>query len=131
MAGLNINSPDGLMRQLEQLAEVDAYAPRIIDAVLPTVAGAIRSGYGSHSVSGSLEGSVKVGKAKKNQYGYFGAVSPSGTDEKGVRNAEKAAYLEYGTSDQASTPVILPAVNSCESQVLETMQAEFDRMVGE
>lgn len=43
---------------------------------------------------------------------------------------EKAVYMEFGTSKQAATPIISPAVRESEAAVLEKMQEVFDREVG-
>ena len=56
-------------------------------------------------------------------------IRPTGTGRKGVRNMEKLAYMEYGTSHQRATPVIGPAIAASEGGVLEAMQEVFNREV--
>jgi len=131
MGAFDFDFSDGFMNQLEELGNVDAYAPRMIDAALPILERSLNSAYGKHKITGVLAGSVRVKKASKNTYGYFGAVFPSGKDAAGVRNAEKAVYLEYGTSKQYATPVIASAVNSVEGEVLKAMEDVFNEVVGE
>ena len=84
--------------------------------------------------------SVKHTKAGKTKIGgYYAAVRPTGKDANGVRNMEKAAYLEYGTSKkkggakkdkQPPRPWVNRAINNCESAVLNKMQEVFEREVG-
>ena len=50
--------------------------------------------------------SIKPTKPKKNRWGHFIVIRPTGKDKKGVRNMEKLVYMEYGTSKQSPTPVI-------------------------
>ena len=66
------------------------------------------------------------------QYGaYFGDSMWSmqvGTDSKGVRNAEKMGYKEYGTSKQPAKPVLKKAVKKSEKECLEIMQKAFEEV---
>ena len=39
-------------------------------------------------------------------------------------------YLEYGTSDQAPTPILTKAIKDSETAVLNKMQEVFDRAIG-
>ena len=57
-----------------------------------------------------------------------GAVRPVGTDSKGVRNAEKMGYKEYGTSKQPAKPVLKKAVKKSEKECLEIMQKAFEEV---
>ncbi len=57
-------------------------------------------------------------------------IRPTGTGRKGVRNMEKLAYMEYGTSHQCATPVIGPAIAASEGDVIKAMQEIFDSEVG-
>ena len=85
-----------------------------------------------HRRTGEMVKSIKETEPKKNRYGWYTSVRPTGTDSKGVRNMEKMAYLEYGAvhHGQPATPVLSPAVNACEDEVLAAMQQEFDRRTG-
>jgi hypothetical protein len=73
--------------------------------------------------------SVKKTKAGKNKYGYFATVRPTGVDEKGVRNMEKLAHAEYGTSKQVPTPILTKSIKDSETSVLNKMQEVFEREV--
>ena len=73
-----------------------------------------------------MAGSIKSTGVKTNGSGHYLVVRPTGRDGKGVRNMEKMAYMEFGTSKQTATPVLTPAVQSSEEPVLEAMQKVFD-----
>lgn len=130
MAAYDMEFSDGFMQQLEALGDLDIHAPKMIDAALPILEKAVKSGYAKHKDTGSLSESITVHHAKLNKYGYYGYVAPSGVDKDGVRNGEKGAYLEYGTSKQEATPVIIPAIRSCEAAVIAAMQEEYNKAVG-
>ena len=106
------------------MADVDKYAPQMLNEALPILeknvkaevekvsqAGRVitytytsKSGKvikATRKQSGDLLKSIKISKAKKTKYGgYYASVHPSGTDKKGVRNMEKMVYMEYGTRGQ-------------------------------
>lgn len=118
-----------LTRQLEKLADYDSFAPKILDGVIPILERRVKAEVARHKVSGDLYASIKKMKAFKNKYGWFVCVTPTGTDEKGVRNAEKLAYLEYGTSKQEAKPVLTKALNDSRDEVTEKMQELFNEIV--
>lgn len=131
MASLTYDIPDDFIKQLGNLADIDRYAPLMIDGAIPILEQQVKVGLSKHEVSGDLIKSMKKTKAKKAKSGeYAASVEPSGTDRKGVRNVEKMLYLEYGTSRQPATPVLAKAIKDSEKEVLTTMQAIFDREVG-
>lgn len=135
MGKLSIDGIDALMRQLNQLqGDIDEIAKEAIDAATPilreSLSSAINQATGENA-TGELTGSIRATKAKTNAYGCFSAVGPTGTDKKGVRNAEKLAYLEYGTSrGQKKRPVMKKAVKSAESGCIEKMRSIIDERIG-
>ena len=131
MAKFDFEVPTDFIKQLGKLADVDRIAPQMIDEALPILERNVKAEVSKHKVSGDLLKSIKLTKAKKNKYGYYASVQPSGTDKKGVRNMEKMVYLEYGTSDQPATPVLTKAIKDSEKAVLDKMQEVFNREVGE
>ena len=58
-------------------------------------------------------------------------VTAEGKDRKVVRNNEKLAYLNYGTTKQEARPVIAGAIGDTEADCLEAMQQKFDEVTGE
>lgn len=120
----------GFMKELEKLENIDAVAPQMVDAGLEVLEKGVRDGYSRHRRSGDLVNSIKVKKGRKTNNGYYGYVAPEGNDGRGVRNVDKAVYLENGTWKQPSTPVVGPAVAGCESQVVSAMEKKYKEMMG-
>ena len=73
------------------------------------------------------ETSVKTTGPKQVGSEWQVEIAPSGTDSKGVRNAEKLAYLEYGTSKQTATPVVAPVVARTEDRVVREIQTYIEK----
>ena len=81
--------------------------------------------------TGTMAGSIKATKPKRTRTdAYIVVVRPTGKDKHGVRNMDKAAYLEYGTSKQAATPWLQHATNDAETAVLKKCQDIYNRTVG-
>ena len=128
MGRLDFSFDTEFMKKLGTMAEVERFAPMMIDEALPIVQKALISNLGRHKRSGSLAGSIKIGKAKKiKNGGYYGTVAPKSKDKRDVSNAEKLIYMEYGTSRQSATPVIGPAVESTRDAVNRKMKEVFER----
>ena len=131
MARLEVEGIDELISDLMELGNLDDVAPKMINAATPVmvknmkrnIKAAANRGY----ATGELAESIRATKAKQNIYGYFAAVGPVGTDSKGTRNAEKMAYLEYGTSNQQAHPVMEKTMNDSEEDIIKRMQQIFDK----
>lgn len=134
MARFEMDGMDELMEELEAMADLSEIAPKMINAATPTVVENLSKNIHSAAdrgyATGELESAVHATKAKQNNYGYFAAVGVTGTDSKGMRNGEKMAYLEYGTSKQEAHPVMAKTVNESEDTCIEKMQEIFNREVG-
>lgn len=125
---------DELAKELERLGKVDEYAPEMLSEAGPIlekelkkeVSKEVNRGY----AKGDLKKSIKSMKPGRNQYGYYIAVTATGKDRKGVRNNEKLAYLEYGTSKQEARPIIGKAVVHSEDACLRKMQEKFNEVTG-
>lgn len=128
MARLELQGIVDLMNGISQL-DIDKIAPAMLDEVAPILEKAVKKKAAAHKDTGELQASIKRTKAKRTGDGYSITVRPTGKDKKGVRNMEKAAYLEYGTSKQGAAPVISPAVRESEEPVSEKMQEVFSREV--
>lgn len=129
MARLNINFDNELLKQVEKMAQVDVFAPKMIDEALPIIQKKLSENIlNGHQRTGKLAKSIKIKKAKKiKNGGYVGTVSPVGNQDDGTSNAEELIYLEYGRKGQPATPVLSPAVASTQNEVMEKMQEVFDR----
>lgn len=134
MANFEMDGLDEFMQELDGLTDLDSVATKMIDAAAPIVAdnlkGNIQAAANRGYATGELADSVKPTKAKRNNYGHFAAVGVTGTDSKGIRNGEKMAYLEYGTSKQEAHPVMAKTINESEEKVIVRMQEVFDRETG-
>ena len=125
---------DEFAKELEELGNVDKYAPELLNAAAPILEKNLRSqvkretnrGY----ATGDLASSIKAKKPGKNAYGHYVMVTAEGKDRKGVRNNEKLAYLNYGTSKQQARPVISNAIRDSEDACLEIMQKKFNEVAG-
>lgn len=125
---------DDFAKELEELGKVDSYAPELLSTAAPILAKEMKSqvkreanrGY----ATGDLENAIVAKKPGENAYGHYVAVTAEGKDRKGVRNNEKLAYLNYGTSKQQARPVIVNAIKNSEDECLEAMQRKFDEVTG-
>lgn len=127
MAKFEFNPPTDFLKQLGKMSDIDNYADKMLNEAAPILENSLKKELESHKVSGDLYNSIKPSKAKKNKYGWYVAITPRGTDKKGVRNAEKLIYLEYGTEKQEATPVFTKAIKDSEIKVLNKMQEVFER----
>lgn len=113
--------------------DINEIAKGAIDQASPTLAQALSSEISAQAnrgyATGELAGSVRPTKAKINNYGVFCAVIVSGTDDRGMRNGEKLAYLEYGTSKQAAHPVMQSAISKSEGRCTDIIQKHFEEKV--
>lgn len=130
MGVLDFEFDSNLTRQLEKLADYDKIAEKMLTEGIAIIESNVRREVANHIHTGDLEKSIKVTKPKKNQFGWYSTVLPTGKDKKGVRNVEKLIYLEYGTANQAPRPTMTKAVNNSKAAVNNKLQEIFDREVG-
>lgn len=129
MANFSVEGLDDLMKDLGSL-DIDRIAPVMLEEAAPILERNVKNRASVHKETGEMQKSIKSTKSKRTGDGYSIAVRPTGKDKKGVRNMEKACYLEFGTSKQGATPVISLAVRESEDLVAGKMQEVFDREVG-
>jgi HK97 gp10 family phage protein len=129
MGKFDFNFDTNLIRQIEKLSNYDEIAERMLKETVPILERHVQNEVAKHKRTGALYKSIKAGKPVKNSYGWYASVFPTGTDENGVRNAEKLIYLEYGTSTEEATPVLTKALKDAEPTVTEKMQQIFNREV--
>ena len=132
---------DNLIKGLSDLgSDINEVAKDCINAAAPTLENALKKNIrsvtnrkdkrtGKPYSTGELERSIAATEAKTNAYGNFAAIRPVGTDANGVRNGEKLAYLEYGTSEQEARPVMQKSINEAEPQTKEIIQKHFEEHV--
>ena len=144
MASLGFDIPEDYLKELTD-TDFDELAPEMLDEVLPILetsisrhlTGVIRGG------SGELAKSVSITKPKKtntdayiaNVYikgqsknHYYGGVSHN--RQYPVSNALKAIWLNYGNAHQPARPWLTPAVNSCQSEILDKLQKKWEEITG-
>lgn len=125
---------DELAKELEQLGDIDRYAPELLSEAAPILERELKKEVSKETnrgyAKGDLKKSIKPMKPGRNKYGHYIAVTATGKDRKGIRNNEKLAYLEYGTSKQEARPVIGKAVHHSENECLQIMQEKFNEVVG-
>lgn len=128
MAAYDFSFDEDFMKSLVTLAQVERFAPMMIDEALPIIEKKLTANLQSHKVSGDLIRSIKIKKCKKiKNGGYYGSVFPAGTNGDGIRNAEVLVYLEYGTSHQDSTAVLENTIKETTQEVNAKMQEVFER----
>lgn len=139
MAKFEFAGLDMMVEELERIGKIDKLAPKMIEAATPILVenlkNNVRTAAGNGYATGELVASIGATDTEKNSYGYFSAVRPVGKDSKGMRNGEKMAYLEYGTSrngkqHQPPRPVLTRTLHESEDAVLKRMQEVFDAEVG-
>jgi phage protein, HK97 gp10 family len=130
MANLTVNISPELENMLESLANLDGVAEKMLDAGMDVLEKEFRLRAEAHVRTGEMVGSIKRQPPKRSGGGVSAVIRPTGTGRKGVRNMEKLAFMEYGTSHQRATPVIGPAIAASESGVMSAMQEVFEKEAG-
>lgn len=132
--GFNFDIPDDLLGELRKMENEKTYeevTSKMLQAGSEIVKEEWKNEMEKHKDTGSVVNSIKETKPKRGKDGVMGAyVSPTGTDEKGVRNIEKAIYLENGTCKQQAQPYLQRIKDKTEPKVIEAMQKEFDKIIG-
>ena len=129
MAGFEFDFGD-LTEQLEKLDNFDGIAESILEKATPILEEKVKAECERHVRTRSMKNSVKKTKAKKGKNGWFAVVRPTGVDENGVRNMEKLAHIEYGTSKQSADPILSVAVKKSEQPIANIMQEIYNKEVG-
>jgi len=130
MAKFDFEISSDFIKQLGKLEDVERVAPMMINEAIPFLEQNVKSEVEKHKHTGDMYKSIKATKAKMTKKGgFYAAVRPTGSDSKGVRNMEKLAYLEFGTSKQSPTPVLTKAIKDSQEPVMRKMQEVFEREV--
>lgn len=90
--------------------------------------GAMETAARAHVRTGAMAASTAVSKIKADKSGASAEVTFEGTDARGVRNAEKAFYLNYGTSRIKADRFVDNAASQAAETVDAAMRAAFDTM---
>lgn len=130
MAIFDVSLDEDFIKSLGSLAQVERYAPKMIDEALPILKNKLIQELEQHNHidTHDLIDSISINKAKASKKGgYYGSVYPKGNDGKGISNAEKLVYIEYGERSQAASGVIAKTTQQTEDEVLAKMQEVFER----
>lgn len=129
MAQFRVEGIDDVLKRLEKLSDrskIEAIAKRAVNEAKSVVSestkSAVRASEKGPYSTGSIAASIDVTDAKINSYGVFAVARPTGRDDRGVRNGEKAAYLEYGTPNMAARPWRSKAVSNSEAKAKEIIE---------
>lgn len=125
---------DDLQKELNRIADIENIAPQMLQAAVPVLErnlkDEVQSSANKGYATGDLHQSISANKPKENDRGHYISVTAKGADRKNTRNAEKLAYLEYGTSKQDATEPISKAVKKSEKKCHEIMQKKFEEVAG-
>ena len=129
MAQFRVEGIDDVLKRLEKLSDrskIEAIAKKAVNEAKSVVSESTKAAVsaserGPYS-TGSIAASIEVTDAKINSYGVFAVARPTGRDDRGVRNGEKAAYLEYGTPNMAARPWRSKAVSNSEAKAKEIIE---------
>jgi len=140
MGRFDFEIPQDFINQLGKLADMDRVAPQMLNTAAPILVRNLKAALAKHRQTGDLEKSVRRTGAKKNRYGHFVTVRPTGTSsnyissdgtkkkmEVHVANMQKFMHLELGTSNQPARPVLAKVLKDSEAECLRIMQEVFDR----
>lgn len=130
MAVFDITGIDDLVASLSKLANAGEVAPKMLEAGMEILQPAVVAQASRHIDTGAMVASIQPTGVTASGDGYEISTRPTGTDHKGVRNMEKACYIEYGVRGKPAEPMITAAVISCEGQVISTMRNVFESEVG-
>lgn len=129
MAQFQVKGIRELTQRLGQMGSVEEIASQMLEEAAPVLQKTMVQKAQPHKDTGAMAASIKPTEPTRGNRGYEIVVRPTGKDKKGVRNMEKMIHLEYGTSRQLATPVVLPAVKEAESEVIKKMTEVFEREI--
>ena len=146
MGKFDFQMPGEFEEMLRTLENYDELAKELILACEPMVIEAVKSEAAAHVETAAMVNSVKSTGIKKNQYGYYDIVRPTGKSSKfkvdkksrrkvPIRNMEKMAWQEYGytkRNGQKVSPqkILTKAIERVYPRCMEKMQEEFDKKAG-
>lgn len=135
MARMSIKGFEDVGKMLEGLSRPEKIAKEAVKAAAPVLEKNLKASVASAAnradkrgklySTGELEKHIKTTDALENERGVYAVVRPVGTDENGMRYAERMAYLEYGVAshNQAARPMLRRgAVAASESECIRIME---------
>lgn len=134
MAKFSVSGIDGLAADLQRLGQLDneelvsdmldAGAEVVVDEWKKGIRSTVKAnGRSTGEMEQSVSASMHIKKVNDISTKY---ISPSGRDNKGVRNEEKAFILHYGKSGQAPTRFVDAVEESAEDKAVSAMEDVFN-----
>jgi HK97 gp10 family phage protein len=123
----------GLDDVIKQMTDMEQRTGKVADAMVAAGAGKVREAWQhsaqkhGHVRTGAMIGSIKE-KFKKGDV-PTAEIYPQGKDSKGVRNAEKAFILHYGTSKIQGSHWVDDADQEAEETAIQAMTEIWDQFV--
>lgn len=81
--------------------------------------------------TGALAASIKVSAIKERDGAKYVEIAPSGTDRRGVRNAEKGFVLNYGRSNMPARPWFTAANEKAQDEAVTEMRRVWEEKQNE
>lgn len=126
MAGFDTSGLDGLISEMQRLGEdTGPVAVAMVNAAVEEIRDAWKASAEKHGLrdTGDMINSIGFPQpVQKLANSVFRDVYPLGKDRKGVRNAEKAFVLHYGSSRIKPTYWVDDAEDSCAEAVQERLE---------
>ena len=124
---------DDVIRDMARMGEKSGDAAKaMLFAGAEKVKSAWRSAVESHGLVDTGDMLESIGYARKTkEIGDALSIDiyPQGTDRKGVRNAEKAFILHYGTSSRPGTRFVDDADRMSEAEAIPAMEAVWGQFI--
>lgn len=127
----NINVDNGFLKQLDKMENnIEEIENKMLKNAEPLLTQAIKQSMNMVTQS-DLPKTVKATKIQDSKNGKYVGVYPQGKNKEGKRNAELAAYLEYGTTQkgkrhQPARPYMKRALKNAEPKVVKKLQETFE-----
>ena len=126
---------DLTFKSMEKAMKSEDIAKKAIKAAVPLLESelkaAVSSAIHTDKSTGDLVNSISATTTLVNNLGVYAVVRPTGHGRTGIRNAEKMAYLEYGTSKGMQPhPIRSKAVASCEPKIVKLMEEIVKKEMG-
>lgn len=133
MARFDVSGLEETIREMQRLGQESGDAAKaMLQAGAEKVKAAWRWATESHGLVDTGDMLESIGFARNpKQIGDMMSIDiyPQGKDRKGVRNAEKAFILHYGTSKIAPTRFVDDADKRSEAEVIPAMEEIWDKYV--
>ena len=127
MADMSVSGVNEAMGELNILGDAERFFDMLVAGAI-VVERALSQAALAHVSSGAMSKSIRADKSvKEDKNGrHYITIYPRGEDENGVRNAAKAAWLNYGTSRQPGDGWYDAAEMVCEAEVDAAMSKALE-----